>query len=101
MKTPSTGNFQPPEDKDGGSRADYPDGPSQTRTSVKGEPSPRLPHERDESSDSAARAPDSFMKTAHADAVSNKAPTDKSAETNAAYEHLRGGIPGQERDKPE
>lgn len=38
-----------------------------THSVVKGEPSPRLPHERDESSDSGTSAPTEVMKKAAAD----------------------------------
>ena len=39
------------------------------------------------------------MKKALADAMSEKAPTDKSEEMNATYEQLRDRVPGLERDK--
>lgn len=99
MKTPSTGNLQPSEGPGDASPADSHDGRSHTRSSVDGEASPLLPHERDESSDSGTRVPDSLMKNAHADAASDKVPTDKSEESNAVYEQLRGPVPGPERDQ--
>ena len=89
MKTPSTGNFRTDTRESATTPADHPPGRSQTTASVQGEPSPRLPHERDESSDSGVRAPDGLMKKAHDDAESERVATDRSEESNAAYEGLR------------
>ena len=93
MKTPSTGNFRPDRQESATTPADHPAGRSQTKTSVKGEPSPRLPHERDESSDSGTRRPDGLTKKAHDDAESDRVATDRSEETNATYEGLRRAKP--------
>ena len=94
MKTPSTANIPTEGPQTSHTPADRPEGRSQTKASVKGESSPRLPHERDESSDSGARASDELMKTAHDDAESERVATDRSEESDATYERLR-------RDKPE
>lgn len=72
---------------------------SNTRASVDGTASPRMPHERDESSDSGTGAPSEVMHIAHDDAESDKVATDKSEETNAAYDRLRPKAPGKERDR--
>ena len=70
---------------------------STTRATVAGERAPRLPHERDESSDSGKAAPDPVMKQAAEDVESGKAQTDRGETTDALYARtLRG-----ERGKPE
>jgi hypothetical protein len=100
MKVPSTGNFQPP--SEGSPAAEDPGRSarkSRTQASVDGAPSPRLPHERDESSDSGTGSPSDVMHIAHDDAESDKRATDKSLETNAAYDSLRSRVPGKERDR--
>ena len=75
--------------------------PGQTHSSVKGNVAPRLPHERDESSDSGQGAPSDVMKRAADDAESDKRPTDKGEATDDVYRRtLRDDTPGQERDTP-
>lgn len=99
MKSPSTGNFDPT-GSDGPSKtgADHPTGSGKTSTRVNGENSPRLPHERDESTDTGTEAPSETMRIAHDDASSSRAPTDKSEEMDSAYSGLRNEVPGSERD---
>lgn len=100
MRTPSTGNFSPPES------ADEPIAKDKARTNraktvpdVAGRPAPRMPHERDESSDSGTGAPSEVMRRAHDDVESGKRGTDKGEATDAAYNSgLRGKTPGRERD---
>jgi len=99
MKVSSTGNSRPPGERpaaDG--HTGRSDAKSRTRASVGGASSPRLPHERDESSDSGTGAPSDVMHIAHDDAESGKVATDKSEETNDAYDRLRSRVPGKERD---
>ncbi|MDQ6684018.1 MAG: hypothetical protein M3Z16_02720, partial [Pseudomonadota bacterium] len=72
-----------------------------TAAAVEGQRAPRLPHERDESSDSGTGTPSEAMRIAHDDAESDKKPTDKSEATDATYaRNLRGPMPGTERDEP-
>ena len=100
MRTPSTGNFSPPDSAKEPVDSDKPEASrGKTLPNVAGRPAPRLPHERDESSDSGVGAPSDVMKRAHDDAVSGKRGTDKGEATEAVYErHLRDGTPGSERD---
>ena len=99
MNTPSTGKpGQRKAESDATDGAPALDDSDQTRSSVNGESSPRLPHEKDESMDTGVAAPDDFMRTAKRDADGPKLPTDKSEETDATYATLRGRIPGSERD---
>ena len=68
---------------------------------LKGSDAPRLPHERDESSDSGAGGQSSTGRIAHDDAESDKEETDRSKESDATYrDNLRGRTPGPERDEP-
>lgn len=62
---------------------------------------PRLPNERDESTDSTRHSKhDPRMEQANEDALSNKVPTDKSKETDELYRRtLRDEVPGVERDQ--
>ena len=58
-----------------------------TRASRDAEPEPRLPHERDASSDSATSdEPHETMKQAHADVKSGKVDTDRGAVTDKVYD---------------
>jgi len=102
-REPSTGDpRQAPETV----RDDVPDGidrgrdsRAETRPIVNGEPAPRMPHERDESTDSGTGAPSNVMQRAHDDAESGKSPTDKSEATDEVYRRsLRDRTPGAERD---
>ena len=98
MRTPSTGNFSPPGSAEEPVDSDKP-AQGKTLPDVAGRPAPRLPHERDESSDSGVGAPSDVMRRAHDDAVSGKTGTDKGEATDAVYErHLRDDTPGSERD---
>ena len=101
MRTPSTGNASPPDRGQASVETDKPR-PSRGKTSpsVAGRLAPRLPHERDESSDSGGvGAPSDLMRRAHDDAASGKTVTDKSEATDAVYRrNLRGRTPGSERD---
>ena len=56
-----------------------------THTAVKGEPSPRLPHERDESSDNAASAPREIIRRAQQDTEAGRVDTDRGPPADAAY----------------
>ena len=97
MKVPSTGKFDSTKNTTGVTTRGGPP-PSGTRADVDGESSPRLPHERDESSDSGTGAPSDVMHIAHDDVESGKVATDKSEGTDATYEKLRSRVPGKERD---
>jgi hypothetical protein len=100
VRTPSTGNFSPSESASEPTEADEPrEGRSKTLPDVAGRPAPRLPHERDESSDSGVGAPSDVMQRAHDDAASGKTGTDKGEATDAVYRRsLRDSTPGSERD---
>src|SRR3982751_854136 len=70
-----------------------------TRPVVEGESAPRMPHERDESSDSGTGAPSDVVKRGHDDVVSGKTGTDKGEATDQVYgRSLRSKTPGAERD---
>jgi hypothetical protein len=72
---------------------------ARTLPNVDGRSAPRLPHERDESSDSGTGAPSELMRRAGEDVAAGKRPTDKSEATDATYgRQLRGRTPGRERD---
>jgi hypothetical protein len=100
LRTPSTGSASPPADapkpaRSGAGRV----AAAETRSTVDGQPAPRLPHERDESSDSGTGAPTEVMRGAHDDVAAGKAPTDKGEATDPVYRRsLRGKTPGAERD---
>jgi hypothetical protein len=64
---------------------------SSTHSAVKGEVSPRLPHERDESSDSGIRPPDPLIEQAQKDVENGLENTDRSEATDDVYNRtLRG-----------
>jgi hypothetical protein len=70
-----------------------------TLPNVAGRPAPRLPHERDESSDSGAGASSDVGRRAHDDVASGKTGTDKGEATDAVYKrNFRDETPGAERD---
>ena len=100
MRTPSTGNASPPAAEQPGETDKPRRSRGKTSPNVAGRPAPRLPHERDESSDSGGvGAPSDLMRRAHDDAASGKTVTDKSEATDAVYRrNLRGRTPGSERD---
>lgn len=58
---------------------------SNTTVAQDGDRVPRLPHERDESSDSGTGAPRDVMRQAKKDLDSGKQPTDRGEATDAAY----------------
>ena len=108
MRTPSTGSAEPPkgrndrptDDDADASKAQPTDG-AQTHTTSFGRPAPRLPHERDESSDSGTGGPSTMGHRAHDDAISDKEATDRGEASDAIYrDTLRGKTPGAERDAP-
>ena len=102
-RAPSTGDARPapdtvPDGSPGGvDRArDHRTG---THSVVNAEPAPRLPHERDESSDSGTGAPSEVIRRAHDDVESGRSPTDRSETTDEVYRRsLRDRVPGAERD---
>jgi hypothetical protein len=100
VRTPSTGNAAPPEPSQKPAETDTAQhARSETAANVAGRPAPRLPHERDESSDSGVGAPNDLMRRAHDDAVSGRPGTDKGEATDAVYRrNLRDDTPGSERD---
>jgi len=100
VRSPSTGNFTPPDQSRNPAPTDTPQhARGQTAPNVAGRPAPRLPHERDESSDSGVGAPSDLMRQAHDDATSDKTGTDKGEATDAVYQrNLRDDTPGSERD---
>ena len=100
MRTPSTGNFAPTDSAEEPVEHDKPQrGRGKTLPNVAGRPAPRMPHERDESSDSGVAAPSEVMRRAHDDAVGGKGATDKGEATDAVYRrNLRDRTPGTERD---
>jgi len=57
-----------------------------TQAIIEKKSAPRLPHERDESSDSQATAPRGVMKQAHADVVSGKVDTDRGKPLDETYQ---------------
>jgi len=76
-----------------------PGGSGQTTPHLNEGLAPRMPHERDESSDSGVGAPSELMRRAHDDAVGGKGATDKGEATDAVYRrNLRDRTPGTERD---
>lgn len=100
MRTPSTGDASPPDDaREPNGRGKPPHARGRTSATVQGQSAPRLPHERDESSDSGTRAPSEVMRRAHDDVASGKTSTDKSEGTDSVYRrNLRSPTPGSERD---
>ena len=56
-----------------------------TRSADDGEASPRLPHERDESSDSGTGAPREVMRKAARDVAAGRVDTTRGTEADAAY----------------
>ena len=100
MRTPSTGNASPPDSAEKAAESGKPrNARGKTSPNVAVRPAPRLPHERDESSDSGVGAPSDLMRRAHDDAASGKTGTDKGEATDAVYRrNLRGRTPGNERD---
>jgi hypothetical protein len=54
-------------------------------TAVEGRPAPRLPHERDESSDNAGSAPREIIRRAQVDVEAGRVDTDRGPPADAAY----------------
>ena len=100
MRTRSTGNASVPDRaQEALETGNAPNARAKTLPNVKGLPAPRLPHERDESSDSGTGKPSEVMRRAHDDVESGKSGTDKGEATDAVYRrNLRGRTPGTERD---
>jgi hypothetical protein len=108
LRTPSTADpAPPPKNEDerpaGGEarqRGDHPaDQSGKTLPEVAGQSAPRMPHERDESSDSGTGAPSEVVRRGHDDIASGKTGTDKGEATDAVYRRsLRDSTPGKERD---
>jgi hypothetical protein len=63
-------------------------GPSATKPAVKGEPAPRLPHERDESSDSGTGEPTERMEKAADDVRRGRQDEPRGPETQRRYSDL-------------
>jgi hypothetical protein len=63
-------------------------GPSATHMVVEGETPMRLPHERDESSDSGTRAPTEEMRLAAADAEAGQSDPPRGPQTQRRYSEL-------------
>jgi len=98
VKTLGTGNAVQPGNGPEPAETE-PSARGKTASTVAGQPAPRLPHERDESSDSGAGAPGELTRRAHDDAVSGKTATDKGEATDVVYRrNLRSRTPGSERD---
>ncbi|MCE9657231.1 MAG: hypothetical protein K8R60_01635 [Burkholderiales bacterium] len=57
-----------------------------TKTAIEGEAVPRLPHERDESSDSGTSPPREIMRKAKRDIDAGRVDTDRGAAADAAYQ---------------
>jgi hypothetical protein len=104
VRTPSTGDAAQtpgavPDDPGPGGADRAGDPRADTHADVRGESAPRMPHERDESSDSGTGAPSDVGRRAHDDVESGKSGTDKGEATDAVYRRsLRSRTPGAERD---
>ena len=57
-----------------------------TRAAIDGDAAPRLPHERDESADSAGSAPREIMRKAQRDVEAGRVDTGRGPAADAAYE---------------
>jgi hypothetical protein len=60
-----------------------------TQSAIDSQPVPRLPHERDESSDSQTGGVRPIMRQAHDDLASGKVDTDRGAPMNTAYQRQK------------
>jgi len=100
VRTPSTGNAAPPAPSPTPTATDAARPTRRgTTANVAGRPAPRVPHERDESTDSGIGAPSDVMRRAHDDVASGKTGTDKGEATDAVYRrNLRDETPGSERN---
>lgn len=63
----------------------------QTRSATETGPTPRLPHEHDESSDSQTGGVRPIIKQAHDDLASGKVDTDRNLPMQRAYERQKDG----------
>jgi hypothetical protein len=98
-QTTEGGRTPDPDDPGPGGQDRARDPRADTRRNVNGESAPRMPHERDESSDSGTGAPSEVVQKGHDDVVSGRTGTDKGEATDAVYERtLRDKTPGSERD---
>ena len=97
MRTPSTANPAISGKSDGAAAETDALKRSSTHSVVKGETSPRLPHERDESSDSGTSPPRDVMRQAAQDLESGKMQTDRGEATDQLYARTLRGSKG---DKP-
>ena len=102
MKTPSTADSREPS----GLPVDSASDPalarrSTTHSNVKGRTAPRLPHERDESSDSGTAASDPLMRQAADDVESGKRATDRGEATDPLYARTLRGDKGEPVDGPD
>ena len=87
MKTPSTADSREPSGLPVDSATDPAlERRSATHRNVKGQSAPRLPHERDESSDSGTAEPSPLMRQAAKDAASGRPSTDRGEVTDELYE---------------
>lgn len=98
MRHPSTADARPEGQPAEGTDAPTAS-PGTTHSTVQGQASPRLPHERDESSDSGvAGHPRPRMEQAHDDLESGKRQTDRGEATEETYRrNLRDTAPGSVR----
>ena len=89
MRTPSTGNAAPPDKRREPAETDPPRRVrGSTSPSVAGRPAPRLPHERDESSDSQRNSDGTATdvgKRAHDDVERGAVDTDRGPVTDRVY----------------
>ncbi|MEF7615013.1 hypothetical protein V4F39_13915 [Aquincola sp. MAHUQ-54] len=75
---------RPTPDRDGPPAQRKPQGTTHTADEAR-EPAPRLPHEHDESADSAAKAPDPEIRQAHDDLERGLVDTDRGRPMDEAY----------------
>ncbi len=73
--------------------------PGSTHAAVHGKPTPRLPHERDESADSGTREPDDIMKKAADDMDKGAVDRVRSPATQKHYSHLAKEAQADEKRK--
>lgn len=74
-------------------------GPSATHSVVKGEAAPRLPHERDESSDSGTVVPNDKLKKAAHDVENGRTDVQRGPQTEQHYSDLTGQSRAQTRPR--
>jgi hypothetical protein len=69
--------------------------PAKTQPSISGQPTPRLPHEHDESSDSQHSEPRRVVKQGEDDVQRGLVDTDRGEPARRTYERLRRGAAPQ------